>query len=106
MRQLTAILDPNSNPLVGLSWSDYIDHRVLAANTAEVHTVPAGARYVLMSGSENFYARMNAAAAVPVADVADGTGSMINPGLRSLAGVTTIGLIAAAECIVSLEFYS
>ncbi len=87
----------------------YIAARVLAANVEETHTVPTGYRWVLFSGDCQFYARPNATAAVPAADVTDGTGSEQNPAAWFLntggAQVTTIHVIAATACKISLSFY-
>ncbi len=84
---------------------NYIDARVLAANAAETHTVPAGAAFVIFSSDGDFYARPNTAAAVPGADVTDGSASELNPVIWDLAGVTSISLVAAAARIVTLSFY-
>ena len=81
----------------------YVDARDLAANTNETHTVPAGADFVIFSGSGDFYARKNGAAAVP-GDVTDGTASELNPKAWSLEDTTSIGLIAPSACKVTLTF--
>lgn len=84
----------------------YVDVRVLAATVSETHTVPSLARWVIFSGDCNFYARPGASAAVPAADVTDGTGSEQNPaGWWIPPGVTQITLIAATSCKVTLSFY-
>ena len=86
--------------------SDHVDARVLAAGVAETHTVPAGARYVVFSATADFYAKFGAAAAVPAADVTNGTASALNPTQRRIPdGATTIGLIAPAACVVTLSFW-
>ena len=89
---------------------DYIDARVLAASTAERHIVPTGARYVVFSADATFYAKFgdsNVTAAIPAADVTDGTGSMVNPETREIpSGVTHISLIAVAATIVTMAFYA
>lgn len=84
----------------------YIDARVLAANTNENHTVPTGARFVIFSSScAAFYAKSGGTAAVPAADVTNGSGSELNPSGYYVVGVTTIGLISPTTCIVTLSFY-
>ena len=105
MKRISSVLDPNGNSIIGLNYSDYIDHRVLAANVAETHTVPTGAKYVMFNATTPFYARIGGTAAVPAADVTDGTGSMYCPELRSIDAATTISLIAPTTCIVTMEFY-
>lgn len=84
---------------------DYVDVRFLVAGVAEVHTIPAGAAYVLFSANGDFYTNFNAAAAVPAADVTDGTGSEMNPTIRYINGGTSIGIIAPQNTIVTLAFY-
>lgn len=88
----------------------HVDVRVLAASTNESHTPPTGADLVVFSSDGTFYARPNATAAVPGADVTDGTGSEMNPvawELRTKEGtaVTAINLIAPAARIVTMSFY-
>ncbi len=83
----------------------YIDARALAANTAESHTVPAGAKFVIFGSDGDFYARPNGAASVPGSDVTDGSGSELNPVIWDLTGVTSIGLVASAVRVVTLTFY-
>jgi len=96
--------------------TDYVDVRVLAANTAERHTLPTEANFVSFSANADFYARFGdntVVAAIAGADVTDGTGSMMNPGIRQLplAGTplaevfTHVSLIAPAATIVTMEFY-
>lgn len=97
---------PLRNSAVIRNAPDYIDAQVLAANVAEVWTAPANARFVIFSGNCNFYARPAAAAAVPAADVADGTASELNPAAWYFAnGATTIGLIAPTACVVTMSVY-
>jgi hypothetical protein len=105
MKPLKAI-SAYGQTLIGLRSSDHIDHRVLAAGVAESHTVPTGAKYVVFSGTDDFYVNIGGTAAVPSGDVTDGSGSMINPGLRSIEGKTTISLISAAANVITMEFYS
>jgi len=84
----------------------YVDARVLAATTAESHTVPTGARFVVFSSNcAAFYALRNGTAAVPAADVTDGSGSELNPSAWFVEGASTIGLISPTACIVTLSFY-
>lgn len=106
MNALTLKRGANGEQTFARSVPRYIDARVLAANTAESHTVPTGAKFVLFGSDGDFYARPNATAAVPSADVTDGSGSEINPVAWDLTGVTTISLIAAAARVVTLAFYT
>ena len=84
----------------------YTDARVLAANVAEDHTVPGTARFVIFSATcAAFYAKAGGTAAVPAGDVTDGTGSTLNPGGFFVGDIVTIGLIAPATCVVTMDFY-
>lgn len=84
----------------------YVDAQVLAAGVAEVWTAPANTRFVIFSSNCNFHAKANAAAAVPAADVTDGTASELNPSAWYFsAPVTTIGLISASACVLTISAY-
>jgi len=99
------------NPINAIHQSAHIDVRVLAAATAESHTVPTGADYVIFScvtstgAAASFWADFNGTAAVPTDDITDGSGCEVNPAVRTVAGVTTISLIAPSACIVTMAFY-
>lgn len=86
--------------------SSHVDARVLAAGVAEVHQIPANAKYVLFSSNADFYANIGAAAAVPAADVTDGTASELNPTMRALGTATSIGLIAPTACVITMSFFA
>lgn len=84
----------------------YVDARVLGAGVAEVWTAPANTRFVVFSSNCNFHARPNAAAAVPAADVSDGTASELNPAAWYFSTpVTTIGLISSTACVITISTY-
>jgi hypothetical protein len=88
--------------------SDYIDHRVLAAATAEAIGPPVGAHAVIISTDQDLYVRRNATATVPSADVTDGSGAALIPAgtgrAFELSGVTTLSFISAAAAKVTLEW--
>lgn len=84
----------------------YIDARVLAATTNESHTIPSGAKWVVFSADGDFYALVGGTAAIPGADVTDGTASQLNPTVWYLEGETAIGLIASATRVVTMAFYA
>lgn len=108
-------VSPNSQ-LPTMVQADWIDARVLAAGVAETFQAPAGAKYVILSGDGAFFAKIavaSTAAAVPAADVIDGTASElmgVNPAvlMRTLpgSGQAYISLIASAMRIVTLSYYS
>lgn len=91
-----------------------IDAKVLAAGVAESETVPSitsngttgKAKTVLFASTCDFYADVNGTAAVPSADVTNGSASELNPTVRYLGGdVTTISLISADACVITMSFY-
>ena len=88
-----------------LPLSDYIDAKILAANTNETFTVPAGAHFVIFGGTADFYAKRGGTAAVPT-DTADGTASMLNPYILAVEPGDTIGVISTpANTIVTAAYY-
>jgi hypothetical protein len=98
---------PDSYAL-GVSPTDWVDAKVLAANTAEAIAVPTGAKVAIFSCTTDFYARYNAtaagtAAAVPT-DTSDGTACELNPTVRLLHGVAEISVIAEATAILTVRF--
>ena len=96
-----------------ITQAEHIDARVLAANTVETFQAPAGAKYVRLAGDGAFYAKIAAAstpAAVPAADVTDGTGSELFPNgnaeYRTLpVDQGYVSVIATATRVVTLSFY-
>lgn len=87
-----------------LPLSDYVDSKALAANTNEDITVPARAHFAVFGGTIDFYAKRGGTAAVPT-DVADGTGSVLNPFIVAVEPGDVIGLISAATCLVTIAYY-
>jgi len=102
---------PLGNQTFAIVQSDYIDIILLAANTKEDHTIPTDAQYVVFNcvdaggGQVTFWMNIDNDAAIPSADVTDGSGSEPNPTIRDLHGQTTISLIAAQACFVVMAFY-
>lgn len=89
---------------------DYVDARVLAANTAKQHTVPTGAAYVYIAAEMPVYVAWgaNPTAAVPAADVTDGSGSMllVRDTWLLCSDVAKISLISRVAGNVTLAFYA
>lgn len=110
MNKLTAFTDVNAL-VAALIPSDYVDAHVLAASTAETFTKPTGARFVRLKGTVNFFFKPNGTAAVPAADVTDGTSSTLvisnNEGvLLNVEFTTTISVIASAIGTVVAEWWA
>lgn len=83
----------------------YVDARVLAANVSETHTIPTGANTVLFSSTCDFYAKPGSSAAVPAADVTDGTGAELNPATWNVTGLTTLTVISTSTCVLTMSWY-
>lgn len=83
----------------------YMYTNVLAANVAEVVTVPTGAKYVVINSTANLWVKVGGAATVPAGDTTNNTGSELNPSIRYLDTSTTIGIISESAAKVSLMFY-
>lgn len=77
------------------------DVRVLGASSAETFTAPAGAYAVIFSGTSGLgdywvQFRTGVTAAIPAADVTDGSAPALNPvGARSVYAGQTFSVIAA-----------
>lgn len=98
--------DNNGQSTFAVPFSDTINVQTLAPTVAESVTIPSGAKYVVFSSSADFYARINAAATIPVGDVTDGSGSEMNPSIRQLRDVTTLSVISPSACTITLAFYA
>jgi hypothetical protein len=92
---------------------DSVNARVLAAATPENINVPAtdprAANFVRLCATGDIYYSVNGAAAVPAADVTDGTASELLPAGQELwlyiKGVANISVISAGTPIVTATFY-
>lgn len=78
---------------------------VLAAGTAKSITVPSGATHALFSATDDFYANYTGTATV-ITDTTNGSGSELNPVIRTLLAATTISVIAAQATNVTVTFYT
>jgi hypothetical protein len=107
MRSLQLKSDGNNQPTSSPMPSDYVQAVLLVANVEQTVTVPAAALdgFVLFSADGQFWARPNATAAIPVANITDGTASVLNPASWALDGVATIHLIADAATKISVSFF-
>lgn len=93
----------------------YVDNRVLAAGVAETCTIPTvggrKATIVLITSTEDVYAAYTptgastVVAAVPAADITDGTGCELNPVSRYVTGYDSISIISENACKVSLAYF-
>lgn len=88
---------------------DWVDAKALAASTAEAFTVPAGAHFVRLSGTVDFYVNDRATAIVPV-DTADGTAAELIPAggngrLYAVEPGDVLSVIAGATAVVTAAYY-
>lgn len=105
MRNLVIRSDANGDHrTVCRTPSDYVNARVLAANTAESTTVPSDASRVVIKGTADFYAKVNGTAVVPV-DTTDGSASELNPEGYTVKSGDTISVISASICTVTFAYY-
>lgn len=99
-------MEIRSFPYGALRAPQYIQARILAANTAESITVPTNARFVVFAANCDFYVSYDAdTAVVPSADVDDGTSNEMNPTVRYIPGLTSLSVISASACILTATFY-
>lgn len=96
--------EQGSGGFSALPFSDFVNSKALAAGVNEDITVPDGAYFAIFSGSVNFYAKPGGTAAVPT-DITNGSASILNPYIVAVTPGQVIGLIAAADCLVTISYY-
>lgn len=106
MKPFLIAADVNGQSSYSIPFSDYVNVQALAAGVAETVNLPSNAKFIIFSSTGDFYARINGTAVIPAGDITDGTGSEINPIIRSLVGVTSLSIIAPSGCQVTMAFYS
>ena len=84
---------------------DYINDYVLAADVHQIITPPADASFMLLNSTGNIWVRYGGTAVVPSVNITTGLGSELNPTLRYIGGITSIGIISSSETIVSAIFW-
>lgn len=108
MQRVKAVAGENFD---ALQPSVYIDYRVLAASTAETITHPTSAiRAVLIPNQDVYVNNQGAAAAVPAADITDGTGPVFIPAGTARAfevvAAGTLSIICATTAVVAIEYFT
>lgn len=101
---------PDANSLAYIEApSDYVDTLALVSNAARSFVKPQGARFVRLSAGALFYYRVDGTAAQG-ADALGGAGSISVPStvqpMFCVDAVTSIGVIAPANCTVSAEWWA
>lgn len=84
--------------------SDHVQARVLAAGVGGLITVPAGAQYVIFSCTVNFYCR-STTAAVPAADITDGSAAELNPAGYHVSAGDVLAVISPEAGVLTAAFY-
>ena len=108
MNQLTVRSQPGQITGFFPAAPTYIDAIVLGTpDTAETFTVPTGCNAIIISGDADFYANPNGTAAAPSTEVADGTGSFLNPSQWRVDNVTggTISFVSGVVCKITIACY-
>lgn len=78
---------------------------MLSSGVPKQVAVPHGAAVMLASCTGPFWVRYDGPAALPAVDIFDGTAPELNPAARSVAGLSSLGLVAPADCVLNLCFY-
>lgn len=103
---------PDQNGSFGaIPLSDMRDVRVLAANTAETHTIPTGAKVVILTPlKDHLYVKNGVTPTVPAVDVTDGSGPLCIPigqtRILEIGDWTDIRMISELANIVGMEFFA
>lgn len=91
--------------------ADYVNNLSLAAGVAKGIGFPPGARFLIVGGNEDFWVRFSGDAGAPVADVPDGTGSILisaGSNSRRMFFIETNSYLSAVSVVdtqISLEFF-
>jgi hypothetical protein len=85
--------------------SDHCDSLSLVAGTAGSFPVPPDAKFAMFASTGDFFANYSGNASVPN-DVIDGSASELNPTMRYVNGLKFISVIAAADSIVTVSYYT
>lgn len=86
----------------------YCDAKLLAANTAESFTVPAGAYFAIFSPSSaitDYSLSITGAAVTAVADVSDGTACIPNLGYARVSPGQTVSIISPQAGVVVVAWF-
>lgn len=114
MIPLVATEDGNGNAFLGMRRPSSIDVIVLAANTFKSVVVPDGANHVLFAGSGNFFVKYASTSytssvyskgTISTAGVCSRDGAEMNPDLRTLTGVTGLGMMMPSAGYVSMSWF-
>ncbi len=106
---LDPVQDAQGRSTLGYRISNHIDIRSIAAAVAEAHTIPSGAKHCLIRSTVDIWVNPDGTAAVPAADVTDGSASYYIPvdvaELIEVDDMTTLSIISDYDGLVMLAFY-
>jgi len=105
MKGLMVALDVMGRDTEAVAPSDSVLIIFLTAGAAKSVTVPDRARVVSINATGDVFVRFGDVAALPTADILDGSAPELNPGSRRVDAGSRIGLIAPVDCLVNLAFY-
>jgi len=87
-------------------FSTWTDAKVLEANVAETYTVPTGCYLLVFNAPGGFWVRKGGTAAIPAADVTDGTAPVYNPASRLVTPGDQLSFIADDAVKISLQCHT
>lgn len=105
MQPLLSSLDANGRQTAAILPSGHHMAVRLDAGTEKTVAVPAGASTVSIAATDDVWVGFGRPASVPAVDIIDGSAPELNPSVRALRGVASIGLAAPRACMVSLGFF-
>jgi len=85
---------------------DYVDAVVLAADTAQALTVPAGATMVNFSGASGFFIDLSKTAVIPTGSISNGSSPIYFPGILSVKEGDVISLISSTANTVTVAYWA
>lgn len=86
--------------------SQYVNAYVLVAATAQAVTIPTGARFALFSCNNDFYVDFQGGtAAVPAANVTNGSAPELNPAVRGIEGLSSFSVISPDAAILTISYF-
>lgn len=105
MRSFTVEADSMGRQTQACSPASYRVAVLLTAGVAKSMAVPPTARLALFNASGPFWVQYDGAAAIPTTDLL-GSAPELSPHSRAVRGISSLGLVAPVDTILSISFYS
>jgi hypothetical protein len=83
----------------------YVNAYVLAAGVATPVTIPTGARIAVFSSNTNFYVNWLTTAAVPSANITDGSAPELNPVARDVSRYSSFSVVSPDACVLTIAYF-